>query len=98
MAQSALDGIIDLPANQWILLSEGNCTFQPRQTEWFEVRPGSGSTPSDTSFGLYYQEGLGEVSSTDVLSWFPGTTTRTHVWAISRGQNGKVYVNRPAVA
>lgn len=97
MAQSALNDWLPLPAGEWTLFSEINCTFVNPNSFPVEVR-GDTSEPEESEHGIVYYPGQGEDASTDQLGRYAAITA-TGLWARPLGNvSGNLFVSRASVA
>lgn len=98
MTQAIFNGRIELVADTWTKISEVNCTFQALSDE-VEVIGTDGETPGTSDRGMICPYGAGEDVSFDTLSRFVGAGAEPDgLWAISRGEDGAIFVSREAVA
>lgn len=96
MAQTALNGHMDIPENEWTKVSENNCTFVVVSGS-VQVIGTDGTDPDDDDKGIPYARGQGEDASTDMLARFVGAGTADGLFA--RGSEESIlFVSRSAVA
>ena len=98
MTQSALNTWLPLPADTWTQFSEIDCTFVVVYGGTVEIIGMDGAAPDADDRGIPYPMGTGEDVDTGMLARFPGAGTADRLYAISRGENGAIFVSRAAVA
>jgi hypothetical protein len=98
MAQTALNGQIELASGAWTLLSEVNCTFQVVSGA-AQILCMDGAAPTASDAGVVYQVGEGEEASTDVLARYPGAGTADRIYGRAHASLPCViFISRAAVA
>lgn len=99
MTQTAYNGHMALPAGEWTLISEIDCTFQVVSGA-IEVLGMDGAAPTfATDGGIVYEAGEGEEAATGTLVRFTGGGTIDRLYAKPHGSLGAtIFLSRAAVA
>lgn len=97
MTQTALNDRLELPADEWVLFSEIDCTFVV-ENGLVEIIGMDGAAPGADQSGISYQIGQGEDAATETLARFVGAGTADRLYARSRHIGGSMFVSRAAVA
>lgn len=97
MTQTAYNGAMTIPADEWTLVSEVNCTFVVNGPA-VEVIGMDGAAPASTDYGIIYVTGAGEDAATDTLARFVGAGTADRLYMRGYQAKSSVFVSRAAVA
>lgn len=99
MTQTAIKRNVDLPENEWVLISEIDCLFQNITHRQVIVTCTVDDPPSATLVEGLILEPYMVISANDgLLARFEGVPGANRIYARSNNAEGKLFVSRAAVA